>query len=571
METFETNGTRYRVREKELTQKQTDDNPRVAMMRREFAEHPSSGLTPARLNQILTNAEQGDLIQQSYLAEDLEEKDTQIQAELFKRKMAITAVPHEVEPPVNASTQEKKDAIELNQILRDTDNWHDVLFGMADGILKGFSNTEFNWDNYRGFRIPQHFEHRPATWFQLHQDDQNVIALRDQTGKGEILRPLNWLHHRHAAKSGYPARIGLVRQLSWPFVFKSYSLRDLAEFLEIYGIPIRLGKYPSGATDSEKQRLLQAVINIGHNAGGIMPKGMEMEFHDAAKGGGGDPFMTMMMFCERAQSKCILGQTLTSQSDSTGSQALGNVHNEVRQDIRDHDVRQIANTLNRDLIWPMYMLNGKSYTGDPRRKPKLVFDVQEPEDLKLYSEALPALVGIGVQVPASYAHEKLRIPMPQNGEAVLSAQQTSAVRPEPVEGKTSTVHPEREARAVEGLTEAVKKGKISDSAAALKLAIAALKSRSPVTSVRPEPVEGSEEPDAADTLTDNLQKQSTETFARLMQPIEDLVANAESLEQLLEQLLELEDKLDTNDYQELLAQAFAAAELAGRFDVSQGN
>ncbi|HBY41802.1 MAG TPA: hypothetical protein DEH24_20400, partial [Alteromonas sp.] len=88
METYEYNGIRYRVREKELQQHQTDDSARVAQLRREFAEHPSSGLTPATLAVILKNAEQGNLLEQCYLAEDIEEKDGHIQAELFKRKMA---------------------------------------------------------------------------------------------------------------------------------------------------------------------------------------------------------------------------------------------------------------------------------------------------------------------------------------------------------------------------------------------------------------------------------------------------------------------------------------------------
>jgi len=539
METFEVNGIRYRVREKDLKQHQTEDSPRVAQMRREFAEHPSSGLTPAKLAVIMTSAEQGDLIQQCYLAEDIEEKDGHIQAELFKRKMALSDIEFNIEPPPNASAQEQKDAAEIAQILADVDGWHDILFGMSDGILKGFSNTEMEWEIYQNWRVPTNFQHRPATWFQLNHDDHNQIMLRDQSGKGEALRPLNWLQHRHSAKSGYPARIGLIRQLAWPFIFKNYSLRDLAEFLEIYGIPIRLGKYPSGATDTEKQRLLQAVLSIGHNAGGVIPKGMEIEFHDAAKGGGSDPFMTMMSHCERIQSKVILGQTLTSQVDSTGSQALGNVHNGIRLDIRDHDLRQIAMTLNRDLIWPMHMMNSKSYTGDKRRKPRLVFDTQEPEDLALYADALPKLVGIGVQVPVQYAHDKLRIPRPEGNEPILG------VVPAP---QTS----------VQQVKADVKADTISDGAAALKLAFAALKARAP------------EQKDGADHFTAKLKSEVGESFAGMFKPIQDLVDGADSLEVLKEQLLELENELDTDAYQEMLGQAFVAAELSGRYDVNEG-
>lgn len=541
MPVYETNGTRYRVREKDLKQHQTEDSARVAQLRREFAEHPSSGLTPATLAAILTNAEHGNLLEQCYLAEDIEEKDGHIQAELFKRKMAMTDIDWSVEAPANASAAEKQDAAEIEQMLKDVEDWHDIVFGMGDGILKGFSNVEFEWSMYQNWRIPANFEHRPATWFQLAHDDQNVIALRDNSGLGERLRPFNWLEHRHAAKSGYPARIGLVRQLAWPFIFKNYSVRDLAEFLEIYGIPVKIGKYPSGATPEEKSRLLAAVVGIGHNAGGIIPKGMEIEFQEAAKGGGSDPFMTMMSWCERIQSKVIVGQTLTAQVDSTGSQALGNVHNEVRKDILDHDLRQIASTLNRDLVFPMYMLNGKSYKGDPRRKPRLVFDTQEPEDIKLYSESLPALTGIGMKIPARWAHEKLRIPEPEGDEPLLA---TTSPSPEGLPGPT------------EGGGDSNSTAKPS---AALKLALAALKgNRKPDTG------------DGATVFTERLKTDAGEAFASLMKPIEELVNDAESLEQLLEDLLSLEDSLDTAEFEAVMGQALAAAELAGRFDVSEG-
>lgn len=540
METYEQNGTRFRVRERGLKTKQTDNSARVAQLRREFAEHPSSGLTPATLAVILKNAEQGNLLEQCYLAEDIEEKDGHIQAEIFKRKMALTDIDWQIEPPVNASAQEQKDAANIEQMLKDVEDWHNIVFGMGDGILKGFSNIEFEWGFYNNFRIPEAFVHRPATWFQLHHDDQDCIALRDQTGKGEKLRPLNWLQHRHPAKSGYAARIGLIRQLAWPFIFKNYSVRDLAEFLEIYGIPIKLGKYPSGATDNEKSRLLQAVLGIGHNAGGIIPKGMDIEFHEAAKGGGSDPFMTMMSWCERIQSKVILGQTLTSQVDSTGSQALGNVHNEVRQDIRDHDLRQMANTLNRDLVLPMHALNSASYRGDPRRKPRIIFDTQEPEDISQYAESLPKLVDIGFRIPASWAQDKLRIPEPEGEEAILGRATATPAIKEPGEKDEDKDSPKSEPQT-----------------AALRLALAALKTQSP-------------KDDGADVLTQRLAQQAGESFSALMQPIESLVANADSLEALLEQLLELEDQLPIEDYQLLLGQAFTAAELSGRFDVNEG-
>ena len=195
-------------------------------------------------------------------------------------------------------------------------------------------------------------------------------------------------------------------------------MRDLAEFLEIYGLPVRLGKYPEGATDKEKTTLLNAVLSIGHNAGGIIPRGMEIEFQNAASGQA-DPFVVMMDWCERSMSKAILGGTLTSQADGKSStNALGNVHNEVRMEVRDSDVNQLAATLTRDLIYPLFALNGKSFQS-PRRLPRLEFDTSEPEDVSQYAESLPKLVGIGMQIPVTWVHEKLQIPQGDGTEPVL--------------------------------------------------------------------------------------------------------------------------------------------------------
>ena len=56
----------------------------------------------------------------------------------------------------------------------------------------------------------------------------------------------------------------------------------------------------------------------------------------------------MMDWCERTQSKGILGGTLTSQADGkTSTNALGNIHNEVRHDLTVSDARQLEGTITR--------------------------------------------------------------------------------------------------------------------------------------------------------------------------------------------------------------------------------
>lgn len=114
-------------------------------------------------------------------------------------------------------------------------------------------------------------------------------------------------------------------------------------------MPIRIGKYGAGATNEEKRTLLRALAQIGHNAAGIMPDSMTIELHNAAntvRGQGNNPFLQMVDWCEKSIARLILGQTLTSGADGKSStNALGNVHNEVRRDLLVSDAKQVAQTI----------------------------------------------------------------------------------------------------------------------------------------------------------------------------------------------------------------------------------
>ena len=403
----------------ELAELQTEREARLAPLQHHYPSHPSSGLTPSRLAAILHSAENHDLIAQCELAEDFEEKDGHIFSELSKRRRAVLGYDWRIVPPLEASEAEKQDALMIEAILKQCTWLEDALFDATDAILKGFSALEIEWHRFGRQWLPVSAQQRPAAWFQTNPHDGTELRLRDGSYEGMALAPFNWITHHARAKSGYLNRQGLVRVLAWPFIFKNYSVRDLAEFLEIYGLPIRLGRYPGGANESEKATLLRAVMSIGHNAGGIIPQGMEIDFETATNSASADSFMAMIDWCERTQSKAILGGTLTSQADGKSStNALGNVHNEVRKELTQSDATQLARTLTRDLVYPLYALNGSSYHS-PQRCPRFEFDFTEAADIAVLANSLPHLVNAGAKIPLYWVNQELQIPEPKAGEAVL--------------------------------------------------------------------------------------------------------------------------------------------------------
>lgn len=406
----------------QLTQSQTENRSMTAYGA-EF-EHPAIGLTPLKVHALLTQAEAGNMNAMLALFEDMEERDLHLLAEMSKRKRTVAKLDWSIKAPKNADANEQKYTEVISELMGIIENFEDIITDSLDAIGKGFSCHELHWVregnvwliNDMQWHVPQRFIIDPF-------NQRELLLAGNGLGDDEPLWENAWLVHTHKAKSGYLVRGGLHRALVWSYVFKNYSVRDLAEFLEIYGLPLRLGTYPAGATNGEKLTLLRAVMEIGHRAAGIIPQGMMIDFKEAAKGSS-DPFMDMIKWCEMSQSKAILGGTLTSQADGKSStNALGKVHDDTRIEIRDSDAKQLAASLSRDVIGALMRINYPNIS--PRRYPKFVFDLAETEDIGVYSEALPKLVGIGMQIPAPWAHKRLGIPMVSGDEPVLAVPQTT--------------------------------------------------------------------------------------------------------------------------------------------------
>jgi phage gp29-like protein len=406
----------------QLTQSQTENRSMTAYGA-EF-EHPAIGLTPLKVHALLTQAEAGNMNAMLALFEDMEERDLHLLAEMSKRKRTVAKLDWSIKAPKNADANEQKYTEVISELIGIIENFEDIITDSLDAIGKGFSCHELHWVregnlwliNDMQWHVPQRFIIDPF-------NQRELLLAGNGLGDDEPLWENAWLVHTHKAKSGYLVRGGLHRALVWSYVFKNYSVRDLAEFLEIYGLPLRLGTYPAGATDGEKLTLLRAVMEIGHRAAGIIPQGMMIDFKEAAKGSS-DPFMDMIKWCEMSQSKAILGGTLTSQADGKSStNALGKVHEETRLEIRDSDAKQLASSISRDVIGALMRINYPNVS--PRRYPKFVFDLAETEDIGVYSEALPKLVSIGMQIPAPWAHKRLGIPMVSGDEPVLSMAQAN--------------------------------------------------------------------------------------------------------------------------------------------------
>jgi phage gp29-like protein len=526
----------FRLNQKALEEGQTSD-PRLAALRREVADHPSFGLTPQKLAATFAAAEEGDLTAQADLFLDMEEKDAHLFAEMSKRRRALLSLPWRIAPPHRPTPGEKKAAEASAEVFADVPAKEDILLNLMDGCGHGFSALEVTWRRQGRLWRPKNLEHQPQRLFQLDKATRTKIRLRDGSQDGADLLPFGWVLHTHRAKPGYIARSGLLRVLSWPYLFKALSIRDLAELLEIYGIPMRLGTYQPGASDDDKRKLMAAVVGIGHRAAGIIPAGMQIDFKGAAEGNH-QPFLEFAAYMDRMISKAILGGTLTSGTDGGGAYALGEIHNEVRHELLISDARQVQDTLTRDLLYPLAALNGFAPDG-PTRAPRFEFVIKSQTaavDLNTFSlgiSRLATLMGDDPKngIPVSWVREQTGIPAP-NEEAVLVSQKLAL---EPAQTAA---------------------GNLPTSAAPEKAALRA--------------GAAGQEGHPADALAERLAAEAAPAVAAWAEHLAGLARSAGSLEELRAAVLAAYGDLPSAALAQALEGGLMAAQAAGRFDVEQG-
>ncbi|MBB4302341.1 phage gp29-like protein [Rhodobium orientis] len=396
--------------------------PTVTGVRSTWSEPVASGLDPHRLSTILRAATEGDHVAYLTLAEEIEERDLHYRSVLGTRKRAVTGI----EPIVTAASEDKKDveiAEKVREQLVETPEFTGMLDDLLDGVGKGYSVVEPVWEHGDLWK-PAEYHWRDPRFFQFDRMGRGLRLREDGNTDGLPLKPYTFVVHIPKLKSGSPLRGGLAFAAAWAFLIKSFAVKDWAAFLEVFGMPLRLGRYPSGASPEERAVLLRAVRMLAIDAAAIVPQGMDIEFIEAKGGQGNAVFGAMCEYEDGQISKLVLGQTMTTDDGSSLAQAA--VHENVRFDILRADTRQLSATVNRDLVQPFVSFN----YGPQERYPHVDIPVAEAEDINTMVNALTKLVPLGLEVEMGEARDRLGFSEPEKGAKILASPKRPKAKPD---------------------------------------------------------------------------------------------------------------------------------------------
>ncbi len=417
---------------KQKRQKQPQQNPAplrrpdtneiaVAQVTDKYSEYPSNGLTPVKLAEIFKEADAGDVLRQMELFEEMEEKDPHLFSQLQTRKNAVTGLDFEI-IPFSDDPRDKEIADFIEEQINGIESLEDVETDLLDAIGKGFAVSKSCGATTRDTSLSGRLSPgiksgssgtawtTPSRYAPRTQPRASCSPRINSSSTGT--RPAADTHPGRASSGSWPgctcskttiSRTGSALPRSTAYRFAWASMRP-------------------GASEADKVALMQALIQIGADAAGIIPDGTSIDFITTEKTSSSDLYERLARYCDEQISKAILGQTLTSDSGG-GSYAQSKTHNDVRHDLTVADCKSLASTLRRDLIRPLCIFN----FGEDKRVPHIRFDCEESEDLTQTATIIGTLVNeVGLRVPTSFIYKKFSIPEPEADEEVAAPRSTSA-------------------------------------------------------------------------------------------------------------------------------------------------
>lgn len=382
---------------------------------------------PEDILAALRDAEAGDLRAQSELFEHMEEKDGALAGFMQTRRLAPAGLKWDV--IANGDNAQSKEAREIAELaVASIPGWRWSLIDLADAIGKGISASVIDWTPDADIAGIRHVN--PRRYRFPEDEDRLLIAKETELAEMEKLLappPYKMVVHKTKMRTGHPARGGVLRVVVWLFLIRNYVLKDWSAYSEVFGMPMRVGKYPPNASGDEKADLVAALKSLGTDAVAVISENTNLEIKEAINRGN-QPYGSLMQLLRSEMAIAILGQELTNTVTDSGARAQAAIHNDVRNDILAADCEDLQETIRRDLLFPLIGFK-KGWDFARKHTPVFKFRYEPPVDRKLEAEVDKSVLidmGLGKHVTVGWLASKYGFQLADGvdpKERVISADQ----------------------------------------------------------------------------------------------------------------------------------------------------
>lgn len=215
--------------------------------------------------------------------------------------------------------------------------------------------------------------------------------------------------------------LGIYAELLPAVLYKRGDMSDWAQFCNIFGMPIREYTYDAGDEDA-RRRVIDDARRQGANAAYIHPKESELKLVEAGnKTGSSDLYRTFAEYWDSKMSIRVLGNTLTTDAKSTGTQALGSVHKEEEDEMNSDDRDFILDILNYDMR-PIFASLGFNVEGG-----EFVYAKKDKINPAQQIDIVQKLSSMGLPIDDDYLYETFCVAKPDNYKQLKEEKEAAKV------------------------------------------------------------------------------------------------------------------------------------------------
>lgn len=331
--------------------------------------------------------------------------DAHLSSAIDKRKTAV------IKTPVVFNVDGKEDDA-INLLIR-APWFQDMLTDLLDARFWGHTLLEFQFmpDGSISYNlIPRKHVDPQRAFVKIGQSDSTGIPYREPP------------YINFCIEAGENDDLGLLMKSAQYVIYKRNCFADYAQHAEMFGQPLRKGKY-NPYDENSRLLLKQSLEEMGSSPWAIYPEGTDIEFVEAkSPSGSGDLYGGLIELNNNEISKLILGQTLTTESGSKGARSLGDVHMQVQQDIHYADRLFLKNILNNQFRKLLLLHGFKTEKGE--------FDFVDSESLPV-GERIMVDEKLKEIIPMSddYFYETYGVPKPDNYDELKKKLDEKNARP----------------------------------------------------------------------------------------------------------------------------------------------
>ena len=341
---------------------------------------------------------QGGTTQSYELYEDLLQDD-RAYSTFAQRRSAVVAREWAVEP--GGSMRRDKMAADFLRETLEHVRWDTVTSRMLYGVFYGFSVAECMWARDGRYIAVDEIKVRNRRRFVFDPAFRLLLLTNDEANGEPMPDRKFWRFAAGADNDDEPYGRGLAYWLYWPWWFKRNHVRFWITFLEKFGMPTGVGKYPRSAGPKERQVLLDAVRAIHSDSAVTVPEDMMIELLEASRAGSVD-YDAFYQRMDEAITTVVLSQTMTTSDGS--SQAQAKVHMEVRREVVEADAHLVDDSFNRG---PVEWLTEWNFPGAATPRVRRIMD--DPAELKALAERDKTIVDMGHHLTREYVEETYQV------------------------------------------------------------------------------------------------------------------------------------------------------------------